>query len=81
MNWTLARAKDHLSELVRRAALDGPQTISVRGQDAVVVISKADYEQMCDPGAPKTLKELLMGLDLEDMDLARDQTPARDLEL
>lgn len=81
MSWTLAQAKDQLSEVVRRAVDQGPQTISVRGQDTAVVMSKADYEHLKDPQAPATLKDLLSQMDLEGVDLARDPSPPRDIEL
>lgn len=80
MDWTLARAKDQLSEVIRQAQERGPQRISVRGENKAVVISNNDYEALCDPDAPKTLKDLIRMLDLEGVDLTRDQTPARDIE-
>ena len=61
MTWTLATAKNQLSEVVRRARLDGPQTISVRGRDAVVVMSKDAYEALVFPNAaPKDFKAHLL---------------------
>ena len=81
MNWTLARAKDHLSEVIRQAQEVGPQAITVRGQRKAVVLSDADYEALRDPNAPRDLKELLLQLNLEGVDLTRDQTPARDIDL
>jgi antitoxin Phd len=81
MNWTLARAKDQLSEVIRQAQESGPQAITVRGERKAVVLSEADYEALRDPNAPKTLKELLLRLNLEGVDLTRDQTPARDIDL
>lgn len=35
--WQLQEAKNKLSEVVRRAREEGPQTITVHGQDAVTV--------------------------------------------
>jgi prevent-host-death family protein len=81
MTWTLAKAKDQLSELIRQAQEAGPQRISVRGEPKAVVISSDDYEALCDPDAPKTLKELLLRMNLDGVDLTRDQAPARDIEL
>ena len=81
MNWTLAKAKDQLSEVVRRAIDDGPQTISVRGEDAAVILSKADFAQLQAPNAPTTLRELLESMNWDGVDLERDETPARDVEL
>jgi antitoxin Phd len=81
MNWTLASAKDHLSEVIRRAQDCGPQTITVRGERKAVLISEADYAALRDPAAPKTLKELLRTMDLEGVDLTRDPRPTRDIDL
>ena len=81
MIWTLARAKDRLSEVVWQALDHGPQTISVRGREAAVVLSKADYEQLRDPNAPRSLWELLGRMNFDGVDLSRDQTPARDIDL
>ena len=53
----------------------------MRGEPKAVVISNDDYEALCDPDAPKTLKELLMRMNLEGVDLERDQTPTRDIDL
>jgi prevent-host-death family protein len=81
VSWTLARAKDQLSEVIRQAQQAGPQKITVRGEPKAVVLSNEDYEALCDPGAPKTLKELLMRMNLEGVDLSRDQTPTPDVDL
>jgi antitoxin Phd len=83
MTWTLARAKDQLSEVIRQAVSNGPQMISVRGEDTAVVIAKADYDRLAKPLAPpKTFKDFLLSIpSLEDVDLTRDQTPPRDVDL
>lgn len=81
MNWTLTQAKDHLSEVVRRAAAQGPQMISVRGEETAVVLSKADYDRLRDPSRPKDFKEFLLSIPpLGELDLERDPRPARDLD-
>jgi antitoxin Phd len=41
--WQLHEAKDRLSELVRKAQQDGPQTITLHGKDAVVVVSAKQF--------------------------------------
>ena len=43
--WPVAEAKARLSELIDRALLDGPQVITRRGRDAVVVVSTAEWER------------------------------------
>ena len=40
VNWSLAKAKDNLSEVVRRATAEGPQSITVHGEETALVISK-----------------------------------------
>lgn len=41
--WSVADAKSHLSEVIDRALHDGPQTITRRGRDAVVVVSAEEW--------------------------------------
>jgi prevent-host-death family protein len=40
--WQLQEAKNKLSEVIRRAVEEGPQTITVRGRDTVVVSAVSD---------------------------------------
>ncbi len=44
--WQLQEAKNKLSEVIRRAREEGPQTITVRGEDAVVVLQAEDYQAL-----------------------------------
>lgn len=81
MTWTLSQAKNQLSEVVRRARTVGPQTISVRGRDEVVVIAREELEELSSADRPKSFVDWLASLDLDGVDLERDQTPARDIEL
>lgn len=46
MKWPLADAKNKLSELIDLALSSGPQFISRRGHDVVVVLSIPHYEQL-----------------------------------
>ncbi|MCL2422929.1 MAG: type II toxin-antitoxin system Phd/YefM family antitoxin [Micrococcales bacterium] len=46
--WQLQEAKNRLSEVVRRSE-SGPQTITVHGQPAAVVVSMADYRALTQP--------------------------------
>ena len=43
--WQLQDAKNRLSEVVRKAREEGPQTITLHGADAVVVDAH-DYEKL-----------------------------------
>lgn len=79
MTWNLAEAKNKLSEVVNLALSEGPQTIT-RRKDAVVVISAEEYAELT--GKRHSFKDFLMsGPSLEGLDLNRDKTPMRDIEL
>lgn len=47
--WQLKEAKNKLSEIIRKAQEEGPQTITKHGMDAVVVLSMADYKSLMKP--------------------------------
>lgn len=47
--WTLEKAKNQLSEVVRRALDHKPQLITRGGRDSVVVVAKSDYERLVAP--------------------------------
>jgi prevent-host-death family protein len=44
--WQLHDAKNRLSEVVRRATDEGPQIITLRGDDAVVVVAADQYARL-----------------------------------
>ena len=79
MTWNLADAKNRLSEVVNLALSEGPQTIT-RRKDTVVVIAAAEYEELI--GKRQSFKDFLMsGPSFEGLDLGRDKSPMRDVEL
>jgi prevent-host-death family protein len=43
--WPLQDAKNRFSEVVERALRDGPQVVTRRGKEAVVVVSAEDYRK------------------------------------
>lgn len=45
-HWRLQDAKARFSELVRRARSDGPQHVTVRGREEVVVVSAEEYRRL-----------------------------------
>ncbi len=78
--WKLEDAKARFSEVVRRAHSDGPQAVTVRGRRAVVVIDAQEYERLAAPAPTPPLVAFLEGLDMGDLDLARDHDVGRDIE-
>jgi len=78
MKWQLAEAKNRLSEVVNRALEEGPQRITRRG-DVVVVISESDYERAV--GKKPKFYEYLSSANLEGLQLERDSSSLRDIDL
>lgn len=80
--WQLQEAKAHLSELIKNASTGNPQEITLRGKPTVVVLSINEYEKLKRP-KPKLVDFLqqspLVGTD--DVDIIRDKSPVRDIEL
>ncbi|MEJ0045846.1 MAG: type II toxin-antitoxin system Phd/YefM family antitoxin [Rhodospirillales bacterium] len=60
MAWQLQEAKARFSEVIQRARLEGPQTVTLRGQRAAVVLSAADYDRLSS-GEPNFIAALLGG--------------------
>ena len=79
MSWQLAEAKNRLGEVINRALEEGPQRITRRG-DAVLVVSEAEYLRAI--GQRQGFVDYLCaGPSLEGLDLARDASPMRDVDL
>jgi prevent-host-death family protein len=47
--WQLQEVKARLSEVVKTAAKEGPQEITVRGETAAVLLSGKDYARLAQP--------------------------------
>jgi prevent-host-death family protein len=80
--WKLEDAKARFSEVVRRAGTDGPQHVTVRGKDTVVVISTAALEKLLPPEKPRQdLVGFMRSLDFGELDLTRELDAGRDIAL
>lgn len=79
MQWQLQDAKNQLSSVVKKAADEGPQMITVRGMPAAVVLSMEEYQRLT---KPKTrLTDFFKDSPLYDLDLDRSQDIAREVDL
>lgn len=81
MEWQLADAKNKFSEVMTRAITEGPQRVR-RRQDVIFIISETDYNKIKGKN-PVSFKEFLLNSDvsLEGLDLSRDRSTMRDIEL
>jgi prevent-host-death family protein len=79
--WQLQEAKARLSEVVKKAATEGPQKITVHGEPAAVLISSEEYHRLKHPKGSFVQfmrRSPLYGLKL---DLRREQNLTRDTEV
>ena len=80
MPWQLQEAKQRFSELVQRVLDEGPQVVTRRGREVVVLVSASEFQRLT--GRVPDFKEfLLSGPDLGELEIQRDQREARRVEL
>lgn len=79
--WPLQEAKAQLSKLVKITLDQGPQGISIRGQEQIVVLSKNMYDHLIDNQL--SFLDLMQNSPLLgcDLDVTRDGSTGRDIEL
>ena len=79
--WQLQDAKARLSEVVKKAAQEGPQRITLHGEPAAVVLSEADYQRL--RRRPKRFIDFIRSSPLKgvELDLVRDRSPPREIHL
>lgn len=80
-SWKLEDAKARFSEVVRRARSEGPQRVTVRGKDSVVIISIEELEQLTVAEPKKPLVDFMESLALKELDIERERDYGRDVEL
>ena len=79
--WALQDAKTHFSSMLDQAQSNGPQMVTKDGEDAVVVLSSADYQKLTKPKT--SLVEFLQNSPLaeEDLDLTSSKELPRNVDL
>ena len=77
--WKLEDAKAKFSGVVRRARQQGPQRVTYRGKDAVVVIAVDDLKALLPAERPKqSLVQFLRSTALGDLDVRRQPDRGRE---
>lgn len=82
-HWRLQDAKARFSELVRRVRSEGPQHVSVRGREEVVVLSSEEFRRL---KGDRTGAELIAALQTSphreiEIEPERVRLPVRGVEL
>ena len=80
MPWQLQEAKQKFSEMVRRVLTEGPQTVTKHGDEVVVVLAIDTYRRLVGD-VPEFKAYLASGPDMDVLELSRDETPTRAVEL
>ncbi|MEL6815905.1 MAG: type II toxin-antitoxin system Phd/YefM family antitoxin [Cyanobacteria bacterium J06598_3] len=80
--WQLQEAKNKLSQVVKAADSGQAQYITVRGKQAAVVLSAADYKKLVRPAELLSSALTMPVLDAEDVSLfERSQDTGREINL
>jgi antitoxin Phd len=79
--WKLEDAKARFSEVVRRARTEGPQRVTVRGKDAVIVISEEELERLLPAQERVPFVDFMESLHVPSLDLSREPDRGRDPKL
>ena len=77
----LEDAKARFSEVVRHAREEGPQRVSVRGHDAVVVMSVEEFDRLVPEKTRLPFLQFMESLHLDGLNLEREMDRGRDVEL
>ena len=80
LDWRLAEAKNRFSEVVRLALTEGPQRVKRRDKSTVVVLSEEEYDRITGK-KPSIIDQFMNGPSLEGLDLTRDKSTMRNIEL
>ena len=80
MAWQLQEAKQKFSELVQRALNEGPQVVTRRGEEVVVVVSTSEFQSLT--RAVPDFKDFLLTLpDPDAFEIHRNPDLARVVEI
>ena len=82
-SWRLQDAKARFSEVVRLAREAGPQRVTVRGKDAVVVVASDEFDRLRHPGTGADLVRAMADRRARELDFEHPKArpPVRDVNL
>ena len=79
--WQMQEAKARLSEVVKRAELEGPQDITLHGRSVAVLLSRAAFERLS--GLRASVVEFMQAsplVGLDELVFERDASLTREVE-
>jgi antitoxin Phd len=81
--WQLQDAKARFSEVVRRAVEQGPQHVTVNGEERAVIVSAQEFDRLAGHRTGRELVELLAESPLADVEFEHLPItgPVRDVDL
>ena len=79
-HWQMQAAKNKFSEVIEQALHSGPQIVTIKGMETVVVLSMEEYRKLTH--SKNSLLEFFRNSPLYDvnLDLERDSETGRDVE-
>ncbi len=78
--WQIQHAKARLSEVIKRARSEGPQTITRHGTERAIVLSIEDYRALT-ANRPDFKEYLLGGPKVDDFSIERDRDTGRRVKI
>lgn len=79
--WQLQEAKNKFSHLVNKAHHEGPQIVTRHGKESVVILAIEDYQKLNKPKSDLITFFKNSPLACSNIDLVRDKSSSRDIEL
>lgn len=79
-SWQVQEAKSRFSEVVDLTLTEGPQLVTRRGSEAVVILAVEDYRRLVGD-APNLIDHLLSAPRGEVLAITRSNEPIRELDL
>lgn len=80
--WQIQEAKQRFSEVLRRVATDGPQAVTRHGEEIAVILDMDAYRRLTGQHDERDLLDFIASAPpLDELDLSRDDRPARSTEM
>ena len=76
-SWQLQEAKARFSELVKQAASDGPQEITVHGRSVAIVLSREEFDRLAGGRSLVDFMRRSPLQEIEEIEFPRDKSPTR----